>query len=91
MKNEPCMLRPSYIDLNSTELKYYSFQISLDKCNGSFNVLSPKICVPKKSKDINVKIFFTITNKNEAETMAKHVSCDSKLKFNSTTCSSNQK
>ena len=32
-----------------------------------------------------------ITNKNEAETMAKHVSCDCKCKFNSTACNSNQK
>ena len=27
-----------------------------------------------------------ITNKNEAKTMTKHISCDSKCKFNSTIC-----
>ena len=34
-----------------------------------------------------------ITNKTEAKTMVKGIgiSCESKLKFNSTTCSSNQK
>ena len=32
-----------------------------------------------------------ITNKNEAQTMTKHISCDCKCKFNSTTCNSNQK
>ena len=32
-----------------------------------------------------------ITNKNEAKTMTKHVSCDFKSKFNSTKCNSNQK
>ena len=32
-----------------------------------------------------------ITNKNEAKTMTKHVPCDCKCKFNSTTCNSNQK
>ena len=32
-----------------------------------------------------------ITNKNEAKTMAKHISCDCKYKFNSTICNSNQK
>ena len=41
--------------------------------------------------DINVKTFNTITNKNEVKTMAKDISCDYKCKFNSTTCSSNQK
>ena len=58
---------------------------SLDKCSGSFNVISPKICVLKKTKDINVNIFNMIKNKNEATTMAKHISCDCKCKFNSTT------
>ena len=32
-----------------------------------------------------------ITNKNEAKTMTKHIPCDCKCKFNSTTCNSNQK
>ena len=32
-----------------------------------------------------------ITNKNEAKTMVKHISCDCKGKFNSTTSNSNQK
>ena len=32
-----------------------------------------------------------LTNKNEAKTMTKHISCDCKCKFNSTTCNSNQK
>ena len=58
---------------------------------GSCNVLSLKIYVPKETKDLNVKAFNMITNKNEAETMAKHVSCDCKCKFNSTACNSNQK
>ena len=51
LNNEPCMVRHTLINLNPIELKYYQFMISLDKCNGSCNVLSPKICVPKKTKD----------------------------------------
>ena len=47
--------------------------ISLDKCNESFNVLSPKICVSKKTKGKNVKVLNMITNKNEAKTMTKHI------------------
>ena len=65
--------------------------ISLDKCTRSCNALSPKICVPKETKDINVKAFNTITNKNEAKTMTKFLSFDCKCKFNSTTCNLNQK
>ena len=44
------MVRPSLIDSNHVELKYYSFMISLDKCSGSCNVVLPKICAPKKKK-----------------------------------------
>ena len=56
--------------------------ISLNKCTASCDVLSPKTCVPKETKDINVKEFNTITNKNEAKAMIEHISCDCKCKFN---------
>ena len=85
------MIRPALIDLNTVELKYYSFMISLDKYSGSCNVLLLRICVPKKTKDIDIKVFNMIKNKNEAKTMAKHISCVRKCKFNGTIGSSNQK
>ena len=91
LNDETCMVRPTLIDLNLFELKYYSFIISLDKCTGSYNYLSPKICVPKETKDINVKTFNKLTNKSEAKTMTKHILCDCKYKFNNTTCNSYQK
>ena len=90
LNHEACMVRPTLIDLNPIELKYYPFMISLDKCNGSCNLLSPKICVPKETKGINVKVNM-ITNKNEAKAMTKQISCACKCKFNSTTYNLNQK
>ena len=71
LNDEPCMVTPTLIDLNPVDLKYYPFMISLDKCSGSCNVLSPKICVPKETKDINVKAFNIITNK-EIKMNLKH-------------------
>ena len=44
------LLRPTVTDLNPVELIYYPFMINLDKCNGTCNVLSPKIRVRKKQK-----------------------------------------
>ena len=85
------MIRPTFIDMNTNELKYYPFIINLNKCTGSCNVLSPKICVPKETKDINVKAFNMITNKDEAKAMTEHISCDCKCKFIITTCNSKQK
>ena len=39
LNNEPCMARPTFIDLNTVELKNYPFMISLDKCNGCCNAV----------------------------------------------------
>ena len=91
LNDGPGLARPTLINLNPVELEYYPFMISLDKCGGSCNVLSPKISAPKETKDINVKAFNMIANKNEAKALTKHISCDRKRKFNSTTCNSNQK
>ena len=76
------MVRPTLIDLSPVELKYYPFMISLNKCTRSCYVLSPKICIPKETKAINVKAFNIITNKNETKAMTEHISCDCKCKFN---------
>ena len=91
LNDEPYMVRPALIPLNLVELKYYPFMISLNKCTGSCNVLSPKIWAPKETKNINVQVFNMIRNKNEAKAMAEHISCDCKCKFNSTICNSNHK
>ena len=87
---EPCMIRPTLINMNPFELKYYPFIISLNKCTGSCNVLSSKTCVPKERKDISVKALNIITNNNEAKGVTDHISCDYKCKFNST-CNLQQK
>ena len=65
--------------------------ISSNKCTGSCDVLSLKIYVPKETKDIHVKAFSMITNKNEAKKMIEHISCGYKCKFNGTICNANQK
>ena len=77
--------------MNPVEFEFGSFMISLSKCTGSCNVLSPKICATKETKDINVKAFNMITNKHEAKAMKEYISCDCICKLNDATCNSNQK
>ena len=43
----------------------------------------------KEPKDINVKAFNMISNKNEAKAMREHISRDCKYEFNNTVCNSN--
>ena len=62
------MIRPTLTDLNPAELNYFSFMFSLDKCSekcNSVDDLYTKRCVSSKTKDINVKVFNMITNKNQ--------------------------
>ena len=91
LNDDTFTIGPNLVDLNPVKLRYYTFMISLHKCSGSCNVLSPKVCVPKETKYRNVKAFNMITNKSEPKTKAKHISCDCKCKFNGATCNSNQK
>ena len=42
----------------------------------------------KRKKDINVKVFTMVTNRNKAKIVEKHISCDYKCKPNSITCNS---
>ena len=87
LNDKPFMVKSTLVDLNPVELNYYPFIfLHFDKCNGSYNVLTPTICVPKESKDISVKEFNMIANKHEAKTLIKHISYDYKCRFNSATC-----
>ena len=78
LNDETCMVRPTLIDLNPVELKYYPFMISLDKCSGSCNVSSTKICVLSGTKDLNVMVFNIIANKNKSKALTEHILCDCK-------------
>ena len=48
-----------------------------------------KICVPSKTKEVNVKVLNMIKRTNEVTTLVKYIS--GKFKFNSVTCNSNRK
>ena len=59
LSNETCLIRPTLIDLNLIEINYYQFMISLDKFNGSCNVVenfSTEIIFPGETKDVNYHI-----------------------------------
>ena len=75
------MAKPTYFNLNPDEyikgLHYYPFAVNLDRYNGNCNTLdhpSYKICVPNKTKDLNLHVFNMITGINESKTI-KHISC----------------
>ena len=88
------MVRRALIDFNPVDLQYYSFMVSLDAFSGSCksgNDLSISISVTSKTRDMNVRAFNMIANRNEVKALVKHISYDRKCKSNISTCNSNQK
>ena len=70
------MIRPTLIDLNLAEPKYYPFLVSLDKLLEVFLSYLQRYMFQKKQKTLML---------NGVKTMTKHISCDFKCKFNSKT------
>ena len=61
---------------------FYSFAVNLDRFVGSCNVfsdLSNKICVPNKTKDLNLNVFNTRTGINELKVNKTYVSANVSL------------
>ena len=63
--------------------------VNLDRyvrsCN-TLNVLSNKVCVPKKQKILNVRVFNMIAGKKESKALTKHESCKYECKFDGRKC-----
>ena len=51
LNDKPYMIKPVLIDLNPVEFKCYPFTISLNKCTGNYNALSPNMCSRRNKRD----------------------------------------
>ena len=45
------------------------------------NEISSKVCVPNKTKDLNLSVLNMVKAVNESKTLTKHISCKCKFKF----------
>ena len=85
LSNQKCDFQPTLINLHpkeyNQEIYYYPFADKLDRCVGSCNTLndlSNKVCVPNKTKDLNIHVLNMITEKNYSKILAKDISCECK-------------
>ena len=83
-----CITRPSLINLNPDEysqgLRYYSFSVKINRCNGSCNTSNDflnRICVPNKTEDIILHVFSTTAGINQKH--YQNIICYCKFKFDS--------
>ena len=93
LSNQKCMIQPNLINLRPNEYSqdshYYRFTVKLNKCVGSYNTLndfSNKVCVPKKTEDLNLNMFNMITRINEPKILTKDISCKCKWRFDGKKC-----
>ena len=74
-------------------IHYYQFEVRLYRRIGSFNTindLSNKVCVPKKTQDLNLSLLNMIAGINESKILTKHISCKCKYRFDEKECNSEQ-
>ena len=88
LRNQKCMIEltliNSYPSKYSQEFHYYPFSVKSDRYVGSCNTLNDlynEVCVPNKTEGLNLIVFNMITGINELKTLAKHISCERKCKF----------
>ena len=91
------MIQRSLINLHpnedSQEFHYYPFAVKVDRCVGSCNTLndlSNNVCAPNKTEELNLSVLNMITEINESKTLTKHISCESKCRFDGKKCNSDQ-
>ena len=56
----PCQARSTLVDINSDEILFYPFTVSINKWGGSCNAIDDPyawVCVSNKVKNVNAKIF----------------------------------
>ena len=95
LSNQKCMIQPTLINLHPNEYSqkchYYPLAVYLDRCVGSCNTLndlSIKVCVQKKTEELNLSMLNMITGINELKTLTKHISCQCKCRFDGRKCNS---
>ena len=68
--NQKCMPRPKVLNVNegNGEALFYPYNVLVNKCSGSCDTLDnpmSKICVPKISKNVNMKVYNFLMGLNE--------------------------
>ena len=68
LNNQQCMVQLTLVNLHPNKynegLRYFLFDINLDRCMGSCNSL--KVCVPNKTEHLNLSVFNMIRGINES-------------------------
>ena len=85
---------PTLFNINASDTLLYPFTINVNECGGSCSTIDdpyPRVYVPNKAKNINVKVFNFMSRVNEARFLVQHESCECKCALNETVFDLKQK
>ena len=70
MNNQECRTRTKITNINNNEPVFYPFSIKVNKCSGSCNNINNPyaLCVSDVVKNINVKVFNSVSWSNQTNT-----------------------
>ena len=75
--NRECMPRPKILDVNEGvgETLFYPYNVLVNKCSGSCNMLDDPMHVPNIIKRVNIKIYNFLMRLNETRNVLWQESC----------------
>ena len=94
MKNQECKVREEVINVNTNNPVFYPFSVKLNECSGNcHNISDPyaRLCVPYVAKNINLKVFNSVSWSNQTKQIKWHESCKCECRLNSIICNNKQK
>ena len=94
MKNQECKVRPKIIDVSSNDPVFHPFSIKVNKGSGNCNNINDpyaKIFTPDIVKNLNVKVFNSITSTNETKHIKWHDTCKCICSLDKIICNSKQR
>ena len=94
MKNQECKVREEVINVNTNNTMFYPFSIEVNKCSGNCNNIDDpyaRLCVPDVVKNMNLKVFNSMSWINQTKEIKWHESCKCECRLNSIVCNNKQK
>ena len=94
MNNQPCIIRPEIININSNNPIFYPFSVKINRCSGNCNNINDpyaRICVPDIVKNLNVKVFNLMSRTNETRSIKWHETCKCICRLNEIICNNKQR
>ena len=94
ISNQECKVRQEIVNVNSEEPLFYPYSIRTSKCSGrcnNINDLYVKLCVLDVIKNLNVKVFNTISRTNKTRHIKWHKTCKCKCSLDPSICNNKQR